>query len=98
MLTANIVSSEIRTNIQTGNSFAVTVFNEETISYQEHLGLGKFLVVIYRSENDCLLFLNSEDGLITDNLGDQSCLDDCLEVIQENQIISGWYSPQLLDL
>jgi hypothetical protein len=96
-VSTKIQSSEIQSNIQTGNSFSLTIFNDyEEVSYQEHLGQGKFLIVVFRSEHESLMFWQSEDGLITDNLGDQSCLDDCLETIESNEVIPGWYSPQTL--
>jgi hypothetical protein len=47
-VSTKIQSSEIQSNIQTGNSFSLTIFNDyEEVSYQEHLGQGKFLIVVF---------------------------------------------------
>jgi hypothetical protein len=86
-------------NIQTGNVFSTIEFDVgETIAYLEYFGQGRSLIVVFQSSKDSHMFWQSEDGLITDCLGDQSCLDDCLELISANEIIPGWYCPQTLGL
>jgi hypothetical protein len=86
-------------NIQTGNAYGVVNFDDGgTIAYVEYLGCGQFLNVVFNSGKDSYMFWQSENDLVTDCLGDQSCLDDCLELISANEIIPGWHCPQTLGL
>jgi hypothetical protein len=86
-------------NIQTGNKCSVLQFdNYARIVYTEYLKRGKFLVVSYASEGDSHAFIQTDDDAVTENLGDQSCLDDCLQAVDDAECIPGWHCPQTLGI
>jgi hypothetical protein len=86
-------------NIQTGNECYTLQFdNYARIVYTENLRPNKFLTVSFSSEGDSYAFIQEDDDAAIESLGSQSCLDDCLKLLEDHVVIQGWHAPQVLGI
>jgi hypothetical protein len=86
-------------NIQTGNEcYALQFDNYARVVYTENLRPNKFLTVSFSSEGDSYAFIQEDDDATLEPLGRQSCLDDCLDWIEDQGVLQGWHAPQTLGI
>jgi hypothetical protein len=87
-------------NIQTGNECYTLQFdNYARVVYTENLRPNKFLVVSFSSNSDSHVIIQEDEmAIVTECLGSQSCLDDCLKLLEDHVVIQGWHAPQVLGI